>query len=305
MFKQITIQFTSHCNLNCPYCFADHHTISNITPSDFAYFYDFCKKNHLDNIHITGGEPFLHNEASQYIADLNKISDIVVYSNFTIPDIMHGIYPVKNELHFLVNINDLETYTSSQWAHLNQNIEDALSRHVRITLSKTFYKKPYDLKTVFALSTKFNIRRLRMSHSIPHSAIQNTSLSENEIQHLYNYIYSLKKEMYSHQITRFYFDCPIKPCLLDAQFYQKLLKENIIGSSCLPKVVLSTDLNVYHCYIQPNKPSHVLQDFRNFEDLHQSISNQLRENALFANRSDSCKVCSHHISETLCGCPYS
>ncbi len=58
--KEITIQLTEKCNLSCEYCFAENKRGSEISADDLNYFIDFCKKNAVESIHVTGGEPTLY-----------------------------------------------------------------------------------------------------------------------------------------------------------------------------------------------------------------------------------------------------
>lgn len=81
MLKEITIQLTDRCNLSCPYCFAPKNFRKDLSKNNLDQFISFCLKDLPECIHITGGEPSLHDNFVDILALLSEIAPLVVYSN--------------------------------------------------------------------------------------------------------------------------------------------------------------------------------------------------------------------------------
>lgn len=106
--KEITIQLTEKCNLSCSYCFAGSQRGAEISADDLKYFMEFCAKNGVESIHVTGGEPTLYSNFANCIEELAKKFYLVIYSNFTVQDTIKKLNLRDRDLIFLVNINPRE-----------------------------------------------------------------------------------------------------------------------------------------------------------------------------------------------------
>ncbi len=99
--KIATTIFTGGCNFKCPYC---HNRDLVIPPSDaIPYSIDDIfdhlnkKKKVLDGVCITGGEPTLHKDLPDFIAQIKKMGLLVkLDSNGTNPDMLS--YLIKSNL---------------------------------------------------------------------------------------------------------------------------------------------------------------------------------------------------------------
>jgi len=76
--KVSAIIFTAGCNFNCHYCY--NPELRNYSPKmDEEYFFSFLKKrkNQLDAIVVTGGEPTVHSDLPEFISKIKKLGFLV------------------------------------------------------------------------------------------------------------------------------------------------------------------------------------------------------------------------------------
>lgn len=291
--KEITIQLTEKCNLNCEYCFADQKSQKCISEDDITFFISFCTKNKVNSIHITGGEPTLYNLFSKYTEKMSDIAYLVIYSNFTVNNTLKNTNLNNKDVIFLVNINNRDLYTEKQWTAIENNIENAKIQGVRIAFSYTFFRENFekDFHYIVSLNKFYNIPLLRLS-----PAINNQNIDIKKLYRLIRDNYSILK---SYGI-KCYFDCPVPPCWIEKDVYLDLKKNLVIPSHCSPKIFIKQDLSISHCYVDNYKFNYKLYDFDNYETLLQCISNKVRPKYQLL---EKCKYCEHLSHSLGCGCP--
>lgn len=84
-----SIIWTVGCNLHCPFCYNKDLVDGNVEKIPENHILDFLKKRKkmLDGIVITGGEPFLQKDISDFILKVKKHDLLVkVDTNGTFPD---------------------------------------------------------------------------------------------------------------------------------------------------------------------------------------------------------------------------
>lgn len=88
--------FTGGCNMRCPFC---HNAVLVTDPAsqpviDEREFFDFLKKRRglLDGVAITGGEPTLMPDLSDFIKTIRELGfEVKLDTNGTRPDILAGL----------------------------------------------------------------------------------------------------------------------------------------------------------------------------------------------------------------------
>ena len=58
--RDIIVKVNNNCMLRCPYCFAHNEKHSELSIKDMQKLLKFCERNNLENVKLTGGEPFLY-----------------------------------------------------------------------------------------------------------------------------------------------------------------------------------------------------------------------------------------------------
>lgn len=306
MLKEITIQFTEECNASCPYCFAPYKRNIVLSPENFNKFLTFCKNDRPDMIHITGGEPTLHNKFQEYVSKLSKISSLVIYSNFAIRDSVKNINVLNpQEVVFLVNITSYYFLSDEEKAIVRENVIDALNLKFRVAFSFTYHEslEPVGeyIGSIIACMKKYKIRNLRLSQSLSSNGIIDTH-EFDKIKSLYSFVAKNIDDWMSLGL-RVYFDCPVPPCFISGEDFKKLREARAVSINCIPKAFVMSDLTITHCYftmgIENDKK---LQDFLNIDEIKKYSTKMINE--MFATRNRTgCRKCSYSSNGKICGCP--
>jgi len=301
LLKEITIQLTEHCNLRCPYCFAPKNGSNEISDNDFERFKRFCLENKVDCIHITGGEPALHSKFSKIVNELSFISTLVIYSNLTLPNCIDDIRE-NSDIFFLVNLNDKDFYSSQQWEVLNSNIVKIKQKSLRVGVGHTFFKMPiiqdFNYCIDFILSNA--ISHFRMSQAV---MCQDTGvgLNKKEIEELYDYV-AENIVAWEKKGIKAYFDCPIPPCFINLKVFDFLRKHRAVSIVCSPKVFVTWDYKLTHCYSTMGLFMPPFEKFKNINDASNYVKNIIA--GISVNRDISlCNECKYE-GIGLCGCPF-
>ncbi|MCM1218532.1 MAG: hypothetical protein NC548_28930 [Lachnospiraceae bacterium] len=302
MYQEITIQFTTHCTLQCPYCFAPKEEVHCISAEDFQYFEKFCEINKPDCIHITGGEPSLHPDFAGMVSCLSRKTSLVIYSNLTVPNVVEAIHTEHpEEIVFLANLNERYSYDRLQWEAFEQNIHKIKEKGMRLAIGHTFYIEPFEdtLKYVISYIRRHQIDHFRISQAMQskHGA---QGLDCRQIRKLYHIVANDIDEWEKLGI-RTYFDCPVPPCYIEKDIFSQLRKKDAVGIECKEKAFVMWDLSVTHCYSTIGfGDRHYLREFQSIQDMKEYSKELLkyRKNGL---KEEKCTGCIYEGQR--CGCP--
>ncbi len=301
MYKELSIQVIKKCNLDCPYCFANKDSSSVLSDEDMMRFISFCKNNKIDSVKITGGEPFLFSNISAILEKLKDISQILIFSNLTVPECISKLK--ASSCTILVNVNDRSFVGERKWKYIENNIETAIKRGFRIVLGKTFWKLPYEMNDIMYLLDKYNIKKLRVSQSSPKENKENSWSSFKESKQLYQYLYKIYQENLMPRGIEMQFDCPIPPCVIDEDIFRFFYKLGAIKAVCRPRVFLSTDLAVYHCYVTQDYIGGMpLTEFSSYENAYNYIADEMKMYRKNSKHPYLCSECYFGEVENPCGC---
>lgn len=306
MLKEITVQFTEKCNASCSYCFAPHKRNIILSLEDFDKFLIFCKNDRPDVIHVTGGEPTLHNKFQEYVSKLSKISPLVVYSNFAIRDSVKNINVLNpQEVVFLVNVTSYYFLSDEEKAIVRENVIEALNSKFRVAFSFTYHKslEPVEeyIDSIITCMKKYNIRNLRLSQALSSSGGIATC-EINKIKSLYSFVANNIDDWMSLGL-RVYFDCPVPSCFINGEDFKKLRESKAVSVHCIPKAFVMSDLTVTHCYFTMGMGNgRKLHHFSNIEEI-KKYSKKLLNDMFVASNRIGCRYCSYLSDEQVCGCP--
>ena len=304
MLKEITIQLTDRCNLSCPYCFAPKNFRKDLSKNNLDQFTSFCLKDLPECIHITGGEPSLHDNFVDILALLSEIAPLVVYSNLVKKDTFFSAEKLHGkDIFFLVNLNERNFYSNLEWNNLESNIKKALELNLKIAIGHTFYKS--NIKEEFEETLKF-IEKYKISHFRISQALQCVNsehgLSKDNIQLLYQFVAN-NIENWKHNGIKAYFDCPVPFCYITDEIVSRLIAYGAIAKHCNPKAFVQSDLFVTHCYsTMQNSYKKKINEFQSIKEIREFTSAVIKN---IVNRDDiKCKSCVHFVEGKICGCPY-
>jgi len=93
--KMAAIVFTSGCNMRCPFCYnfqlvlPEYLTSSRLYDEDNVIDFLSRRRKYLDGLVISGGEPTLQDDLSEFLAKMKKIGyDIKLDTNGYIPEML-------------------------------------------------------------------------------------------------------------------------------------------------------------------------------------------------------------------------
>lgn len=207
--RNVDFELTYRCNLKCIHCYnpPDQGKEKLTTPEILKTIYDLCAFG-FKEIHITGGEPFMHPDLIQILTyannlgvkvlletngtlllDIEKLSKL---KNLTLRTSIDGPEKIHNQIRESKLVNNPFQKTIKNSVHAIRN-----GIKVQITISVNKLNHPYIKKLVSELIQKklLNIRlRLSMPASRAKINWQNLALSKNDFQALKAHIKDLKKD---------------------------------------------------------------------------------------------------------------
>ena len=149
--------FTGGCNFRCPYC---HNAslvvgLDEIEPVDYDEFFAFLNKrrNILDGVCVTGGEPLLQPDIEDFIREIKKFGySVKLDTNGTFPDKLKRLVDEKLVDYVAMDIkNSPEKYSLTagvselDFSKISNSVEFLLSNSVdyefRTTVVKELHSK--------------------------------------------------------------------------------------------------------------------------------------------------------------------
>ena len=149
--------FTGGCNFRCPYC---HNAslvvaLNEIETVNYDEFFDFLnkRKNILDGVCITGGEPLLQPDIEDFIRDIKKFGySVKLDTNGSFPDKLKRLVEEKLVDYVAMDIkNSPEKYSLTagvsrlDFSHIKRSVDYLLGNHVdyefRTTVVKELHSK--------------------------------------------------------------------------------------------------------------------------------------------------------------------
>ena len=307
MFKMITIQFNERWCIRCPYCFAGN---SEIRPADhplseenFQRFMDFCIRNDVDMVRVTGGEPFLHSQAWRMLEQLKRFQ-LNILTNLVVPHCVEKMNPQKGRVAFLINYNDRQQYTENQWESLQENLRELKKREITAVLGYNVYKKDFDMSDVIQKTKALGSRRLRLSIANPSFDGRTQVLKLEEIREVVHQLTLISRKLWEEDKIEAFFDCPIAPCLVDQEDYAYMASKNRIRNQCSSMLFFESDLSLSHCYTTDRLREKIyLDDCKDYQTAVKMSEQMLRDIQNKVKRWEQCKTCTNiYKASDICGC---
>ena len=275
---------------------------------NFYFFENFCNKEKIDCIHITGGEPTLHPKFDYFVSRLSKIAPLVIYSNLLNPDLLSEVNNYENEISFLVNLNSRKFYTDTQFKTIENNIKKLKNQGIKVAIGHTFDSYPFDLEFKYIINyiQKMGLTHFRISQAM-NSADGKNGLNIQQIKELYLYV-SKNIDKWKEMGIKAYFDCPVPPCYIGIDVFKYLQKYDALSRSCIPKAFIMWNLDVTHCYSTMNLGKKMsLTQFNNIQEIKQYSKLLLKQKSFEESKSKKykleCNKCLLYSIDSFCGCP--
>ncbi len=270
------VLLTSACNLSCDYCFAQElmarKSRQHMSIDDARKVVAFLRHSGYPVFRVLGGEPTLHPEFEDIIRlALQEGMRIDLLSNATwsirCRDFLARIPP--NRLIFLLNIDHPDHYPPRLWSRIESNLAE-LADHNHVTLSFNIFEKQPRYEYVFDLATRFNIRTLRMSFSLPVYGIQNRHLDITDYAGMSSFIVEFVRQAAFQRIS-VQLDNAIPLCIFSYEQVGELILKGALdltrNARCRPVVDIGPDLTVWCCFCLSRLHNRHLDEFETLTEI--------------------------------------
>ena len=170
-----SVVFTSECNFNCPYCHNKELMSSNSCVAVADVFKHLKKrKNILDGIVITGGEPTLQTGLTSFLQDVKSLGyDIKLDTNGYRPDVVQRLLEMELVDYIAMDIKNVShKYTSTigkeiDIVKIHQTMSilksSSIDYEFRTTMMKDFHSDVEALFEMVSHSKRFVMQQYRYS----------------------------------------------------------------------------------------------------------------------------------------------
>lgn len=150
--KIICFQVNDKCNFNCTSCHWFSKDVSVVDPPSYKMYLAFLDKiNWVDRVVLSGGEPTLWDELSNFINGVrNNVGEITIYTNGSNPTMLQKI---ENKENIYIR---LSIHKETNWKLIKQTLRLILERSWNIKVYAFEASMPEKIPSWFYLNIKFN-----------------------------------------------------------------------------------------------------------------------------------------------------
>ncbi len=267
------VLFTTYCNRNCSYCFAqskvdqgkDHGDPSrHLSMQGLEKVLRFYRSSLLCRFVILGGEPTLHPDFERMIDRIlqeKELESIIIFSNGLMPGKVIKYLCAQNDprVKVALNLNSEANHTPSQWRKVNETMK-ALGR--RIGLGVNIYSPGQDYDYLIDAIGAYNLsQHIRVGLTHPIAGFENAYAREEDFGRIAQDLVAFAEKAYRHRIG-FSFDCGFQFCMFTLDQHKQLLRFGIkFRSTCDPIIDIGPDLSIWRCFPLLNDVAGNLDDF--------------------------------------------
>jgi len=299
-----------NCNRSCSYCFAkeklQQYSVSdrplNISLQDYEKVLEFVIKSGRNSLQLAGGEPTLHPHFSQILLEpIRRGMHVNILSNALWNDeirmLFEEISPTR--LSFLLNIDHPSKYSETEWSIINKNLA-SLSKGRNVTLSFNIFEKEPDYDYIFNLVSKYDIKNLRLSFSMPiiFGSKKNEYIPLEEYRGFAPHILKfISRAEHLEALVRL--DNTVPVCMFTNDELVPLLLKEIIESRrnfvCYPAIDIGPDLSVWRCFGSSGIFNRHLDDFDTVQEIYEYFNRVFKPYQIKTFPLDECKECEYAI----------
>lgn len=305
----VYVELTNKCNKFCPYCYNDSgDKCTYLDMNSILKIIDECKLNHIDQITLSGGEPYLHPNIHYIIQYANKKNILIkVITNLS-------LITINETIEFLKNGNFIQLTLDSPHEEKNDKtrgvgsyakIIQLLKRTKKMKINENIYIRMnlykdnvQDIQDFINLCLNYKIKHVAITflaksgRGSSFSLAYNFNQSMNEVVNIVNFL-KQKKEEYDKVVDISYSN-------LEDQRGCVIFRRNNL--KVVPRI--DPDGNVYFCSyffgnenILGNIKSSTLSEIINSDKMSSFINKVITRV-----KNDDCTSCSFN-KICLCGCP--
>lgn len=161
--KLCCVLFTSGCNFRCPFCQNGDLVLNGISTASIPFneILDYLKKrrNLLDAVTISGGEPTLMNDLKEKIIEIKKLGYLVkLDTNGTNPTLLKDLvnshlidYVAMDIKNSLLGYSKTIGVTLKYEKEIKESIEFLISNKIKYEFRTTLVNEFHDLESILAM----------------------------------------------------------------------------------------------------------------------------------------------------------
>ena len=247
---------SSHCNVQCDYCFARHFLQSRASQSHNMFIreaayqarLDFLERSGIKEVRLIGGEPGLHPQFSKLVQEAEKRAQtVVVFSNGTFNkqalETLEAIPP--SQLTVMVNLA-ARLVTERQ-----KGLRDRALKRLgpRVHVGYTIQQVDFNANDLIPVILENNCRKaIRLGLAMPSLAGRTTYLTPREYPLVGDAIADLSRQA-SKEGIRVEFDCGFVRCMFRSEVLEELKSLGVCTEfRCSPVLDIDLEDEVSYCF---------------------------------------------------------
>ncbi len=314
----VNLLITMRCNRACSYCFAKEKIDSylrltrsvDITIQDTDKVLDFLVKGGCNALQLAGGEPTIHPKFDEIlIRILRRDMYVNLLSNALWNREKNALFSkiTPTKLGFLLNIDYPNTYKSSEWRRVEENLT-ALQGRWNVSLSFNIFEKEPKHEYIFDLLSRYGFKNLRLSFSMPvvFGRAKNIFLPIEDYRDLAPFIMDFVRR--ARSLDAFVsMDNTVPICMFSQDELGELLLDGVLEPHrnfiCFPAIDIGPDLSMWRCFGTSGLFNRRLEEFNSLYEVYEYYErvSRLYQAKVFA--MDKCYECKY-AREGICqgGC---
>ncbi|UCG59878.1 MAG: radical SAM protein [Phycisphaerales bacterium] len=306
------ILLTTLCNLRCGYCFARERMVQKpsqtMSMENVEKVIDFLKRSDYPIFRMMGGEPTLHPHFPDIVKlALNEGMRIDLLTNATWDAEYNQLFAriSPNSLLFLLNIDHPENYPSRLWTAMENNL-NTLAGRKGVSLSFNIFEKEPKYEYIFDLTTTYEIRRIRLSFSLPVIGEDNAHLDIHEYDEMATFIMDFVRRAEDRGVG-VQLDNAIPLCMFTYEQVGELILKGVLdltrNARCRPIIDIGPDLTVWCCFCLSTLCNRRLDEFETLGEIQDYYSRFFKPYQTQVFALDKCYDCSYRTTwECQGGC---
>ncbi len=304
------------CNRACNYCFAREkiHSYANknsqldITIPNLDKILNFLASNNNNILQLAGGEPTIHPKFDEIlIKTLKRGFHVNILSNSLWSEDNNNLFssvpPTK--INFLLNIDHPDTYSSSNWAKIENNLSSLQGIH-NVTLSFNIFERTPKVDYIFDLVSKYNFTNLRLSFSMPvvFGGSINSCLPIEDYKYLAPFVEDFigKAKNLGASVKM---DNTVPICMFSKDQLADYLLRGVLdlnnNFACRPAIDIGPDLLVWRCFGTSGLFNRKLDEFSSLFDIYEYFERVFKPYKFKVLPMDECYECSYAKDEICQG----
>lgn len=304
----MNIAIINYCNLKCPYCFADdmiQEESKCLSVDDFKKILDFACRTPRNYIGIIGGEPTLHPQFKEILAEVNKYckqfdTGATLFTNGI--NLEPYLADISERIGILINCNSPKYMGAEKFSKQRKVLDhlDMLSWFdSRVTIGYNLFIGDDDRSFIWDIVDRYHINHVRTSVSAPGGIyIDWRNRKEEYYQTMKPKFLEFCREAIEHHCI-LNVDCNhIPDCYFDDNEMELIMQacgpehEGICEKFCNPVIDITPDFKATACFGSYDPVD--IRDFNCIDDLERHLLLKKSYIRALANNQGKCSTCKLH-----------